>query len=118
MFLNNWDSLEKMKADFWPGYGNNGTYTNQLDGATILLASYGTPDYAGYAFVLFERGGKLYEVDGSHCSCHGLEEQWEPEETTVAELRHRRDKGKLGAEGYDHNPFADELRLVLDNIAM
>ena len=48
----------------------------------ILFASYDCPPYEGYAFVLYEQDGKLYEVNGSHCSCYGLEGQWEPEETT------------------------------------
>ena len=53
----------------------------------ILFADYHTPPYEGYAFVLFKKDGKLYEVNGSHCSCHGLSEesysggptQWQPE---------------------------------------
>jgi hypothetical protein len=32
--------------------------------------------------VIFEKDGKLWEVNGSHCSCYGLEGQWQPEETT------------------------------------
>jgi hypothetical protein len=57
--------------------------------AKILLAWYGYGDYSGSSFVLYELDGKLYEVNGSHCSCHGLEGQWQPEETTVAALRMR-----------------------------
>ena len=55
----------------------------ELKGAKILYASYEYGDYSGSAFVLFERKGKLYEVHGSHCSCYGLEGQWEPEKTFV-----------------------------------
>lgn len=78
----------------------------------VLLASYNDEDYSGDAFVLFKSDGKLYEVNGSHCSCYGLDGQWEPEETTIESLRHRLDKGKLGS--YAGNMFADELRQVLD----
>jgi len=46
--------------------------------------------------VLFKRGGKLYDVNGSHCSCFGLEDQWLPEETTVAAL-------------YRYNPAVAEM---------
>jgi hypothetical protein len=53
-----------------------------LDGAELLLAWYGTGSYDGNAFVLYKKDGKLYEVNGGHCSCHGLEDQWEPEETS------------------------------------
>ena len=52
----------------------------------VLLASYTYEDYGGSAFVLFKKDGKLWEVNGSHCSCHGLEGQWEPEETTPEAL--------------------------------
>jgi hypothetical protein len=55
----------------------------------ILFASYENQDYDGDAFVLFRKDGKLYEVHGSHCSCYGLEECWQPEETTVEALAER-----------------------------
>ena len=85
-----------------------------LEGVEILLASYTYENYSGDAFVLFRKGGKLYEVNGGHCSCYGLEGQWDPEETTVAELRHRLTEGNLGR--YYGNEFADELSAVLDRI--
>lgn len=56
----------------------------------ILYASYETPSYEGYSFVLFERDGVLYEVTGSHCSCMGLEGQWNPEATSWAALAIRK----------------------------
>jgi hypothetical protein len=94
----------------------------------VLLASYGSENYGGDAFVLFRRDGKLYEVNGSHCSCYGLgtqgyhtderETQWQPEETTVEALRHRLDAGQLGNEEHDYhgNVFANELREVLARV--
>lgn len=84
----------------------------EYKGVEILLASYSTEGYDGSAFVLFRRDGQLYEVNGSHCSCYGLEGQWEPEPTTVEALRHRMTEGNLGA--YNDNRFVDELRQVLD----
>lgn len=48
----------------------------------ILIAWYGYGSYCGSTFVLYEKDGKLYEVNASHCSCNGLEEQWRPEETS------------------------------------
>ncbi len=80
----------------------------------VLLASYNYEDHSGDAFVLFKRDGKLYEVNGSHCSCYCLEDQWEPEETTIESLRHRLYKGNLGS--YEYNMFSDELRQVLDSL--
>jgi hypothetical protein len=81
----------------------------------ILLASYGQGSYEGEAFVLFRKEGKLFEVHGSHCSCYGLEGQWEPEETTIESLEHRMAKGTLGDGTYCENIFAEDLRKVLDD---
>lgn len=118
MYLNDWkdSGLEGMKSDF-------GIDDVALAGAKILLASYGYENYEGSAFVLFERDGKLYEVNGGHCSCYGLSEQsysgdtetqWQPEETTLESLRHRLEEGQLGKESYYGNEYADELRTALD----
>ena len=85
-----------------------------FEGVEILLASYSQGNWSGDAFVLFRKGGELFEVNASHCSCHGLEGQWEPEPTTVAALRHRLDEGTLGSDDWTGNEFADELRGVLD----
>ena len=68
---------------------------NKLAGVEILFASYGGGYYDGFAFVLFSKDGKLYEVNGSHCSCYGLEGQWSPEEVVIEELLHRIKKGML-----------------------
>lgn len=61
-----------------------------LEGATMIYGYYTYEDYSGDAFVLFQRDGKLWEVNGSHCSCYGLEDQWGPEETSIAALKLRR----------------------------
>jgi hypothetical protein len=74
--------------------------TNALDGAKVLYARYQYEDYDGEALVLFEKDGKLFEVYGSHCSCYGLEGQWEPQETTWDALRMRRG---------EHDPDIREL---------
>lgn len=90
---------------------------NSLDNAFILLAWYGHGDYDGSAFVLFERGGKLYEANGSHCSCNGLEDQWRPEETTVEELLHRVKNGHLGHDSYyNEGTFGPVLLRMLERL--
>jgi hypothetical protein len=66
------------------------------DDVEILIAWYGYGSYCGNSFVLYRIGEQLYEVNGSHCSCFGLEGQWEPEETTLAALRHRAANGGFG----------------------
>ena len=106
MFLHDWKEgkKEQMMNDFQIS-------KEDLKGVKILLASYTYEDYNGEAFVLFEQKGKLFEVNGGHCSCYGLEGQWEPEETSVEALIHRVENGHLGnRDGYQ---FADELKRVL-----
>lgn len=117
MFLHDWkeSGIEGMRDDF-------GITDEDLKGVEVLLATYTYEDYSGDAFVLFLRDGKLYEVNGSHCSCYGLSEsdysgdtttQWQPEETTVAALWMRMAKGHLADSDYDGGGFAKELSEVL-----
>lgn len=63
-----------------------------LTGATVHLARYQYEDYSGSAIVIFEKDGKLFEVNGGHCSCYGLEGQWEPEETSWQAIKMRPDE--------------------------
>lgn len=72
----NWENLkgkEALQKDF------EFTLTDEK----IIFASYYTGGYEGRAYVLFEQDGKLYEVFGGHCSCYGLEDQWNPEEINL-----------------------------------
>ena len=64
-------------------FGNFNVNDSDRVGVNIIFASYTYEAYEGFAVVIFERGGKLYEVYGSHCSCYGLEDQWEPEEIDI-----------------------------------
>lgn len=84
-----------------------------FDGVDILFASYGYQNYQGDAFVLFEQEGNLFEVNGSHCSCYGLEGQWDPTPVSVEELEHRLKNGHLGKDEYTGNHFAEELEAFL-----
>ncbi|MCM3257100.1 hypothetical protein M3664_04795 [Paenibacillus lautus] len=76
---------------------------------SILFASYGCANYSGDAWVLFENDGKLYEVNGGHCSCYGLEGQWNPEEVLLQELENRLLNGTFGEDDYAENVFKQEL---------
>lgn len=47
----------------------------------VIYAGYDLDGYDGGAFVLWKQGRKYYTLQGSHCSCYGLEETgWDPEE--------------------------------------
>ncbi|MCY0089259.1 MULTISPECIES: hypothetical protein [Bacillus amyloliquefaciens group] len=88
VLLNDWEGKEKV--DVLSDFEEKETDVN------ILFASYDGDICEGHAWVLFEEGGKLFEVNGSHCSCHGLEDQWEPEEVTLNVLEHRLMNGTFG----------------------
>lgn len=89
-----WENYKRMLAD----WGNTADdIVPQKE--NVLFASYGGDGYEWRALVLFTHNGKLYEVNGWHCSCFGLREvgsgtdtvsQWCPEETTWKALAMRR----------------------------
>ena len=64
---------------------------SELDNCQILFAVYKTEPHEGSALVVFMRDGKLYEVKSTLCSCYspcyGLENQWNPKETSLEALR-------------------------------
>lgn len=79
LYLGDWDGTTKQDvADSFQ--------TELADDIEIAIAVYTYEDYSGDAFVLFRQGDKWFEVNGSHCSCMGLEDQWRPEEVVFAEL--------------------------------
>lgn len=86
VFYGDWSCVDDMVRDF-------SIDKKDLKGVTILFAWYEYEDYSGSAFVLFRYKRKLYEVNGSHCSCYGLEDQWEPEETSVEAVLKRKHYG-------------------------
>lgn len=113
VYLNDW--AEGGEAEMLSDFGIDRT---ALANAEVIVASYTYEDYEGYAYVLFRRNGKLYEVHGGHCSCYGLSEcdylgssttQWQPEEADKAAILHRIEKGTWGADG----GVADIVRAAL-----
>jgi len=100
---------------------------NTLDKCHVYLAYYHIGEFGcdSSAFVLYEdEAGRLFEVHGGHCSCHGLDSQsyngephsqWEPEEAAVPALKHRLVNGSLGdVGGYDDEGFTKESKMVVD----
>lgn len=79
MFHNDFGSVEDVICSYHIS-------ESELEGATVIHADYTYEYYEGSSYVLFFKDGKYYEVFGSHCSCYGLEDQWDPEEVTVAQL--------------------------------
>lgn len=62
-------------------------------GGLVLFAAYSNENYTGEALVIFVRKGKLMLATGHHCSCYGLEGQFDPEETDLAALKRMSDAG-------------------------
>lgn len=100
MYLENFESKEDVIDKY-------NAPKDALDTAEVLLAWYGYGDYCVSSFVLFKKDGKLYEVNGSHCSCYGLEGQWEPEETSWDALKMRK---------FSYYDGSGEAQKVLDEL--
>ena len=95
----------------WKGYDRDkvaSEYNADLTDVNILLAHYSYEDYSGSSYVLFTENGRLYEVYGSHCSCYGLEDQWEPEETSFDVIAQTIDTN------YNYHNVRDELRALIE----
>jgi hypothetical protein len=94
-YFGGWDNYEQM-AQEWGDYGGKEAGYCRVPPAdmppdsAILFALYDGGGYDGWAIVIFEQDGKLFEVNGSHCSCYGLEDQWNPEETSWGALKDRK----------------------------
>ena len=89
-YFGDWDCVEQVIDNF-------SMEASELSGAVVIAASYTYEDYSGSAMVVFRKDGKLYEVHGSHCSCNGLEGQWDPEETSYEALQYRLENGEMGS---------------------
>ena len=117
-FIGYWDDLESMKQNF-----EQRSYLQKVDSEEcdvteeeVIAAVYGDSfGYSGSAHVFFERGGKVFEVYGSHCSCDGLEGQWEPDEVSI---EHVRAQGKnLSAFSDVEDEFQEPFRKLLSDWA-
>jgi hypothetical protein len=84
----------------------------------FIFALYNEVDgYDGDAKVVFMDGGKLYMVSGSHCSCAGLEGQWEPEEISAAYLKMRPNPYAKYANKFNYTgDFYEDARKKWDNM--
>lgn len=119
IYLGDWNNLSELAADFCDDRFQHdcaSSFEASLGDLEILLSYYSCEGYEGDAFVLFRKDGKLYEVNVGHCSCSGLEGQWEPEETTVTSMRHRIEHGNLGTTWSGGEKFSIPLRAILDEL--
>lgn len=103
VYWENWSNMKDLMKDFEIEIEE----VEDID--EMLFAWYGYGDYEGSAFVLFRKGDKLYEVNGSHCSCYGLEDQWKPEETLKESLLLRYEKGSFYI-------YSNEIKEILGEV--
>lgn len=81
MYVEKFKSNEDVAKEYANGVNQELEIVSLLNNSIVHLAWYGYGDYIGCSWVIYENNGILYQVNGSHCSCYGLEGQWEPEET-------------------------------------
>lgn len=98
---------DEVKAHIKDSYAYNG----DLSKYKILIAyesvgSWGC-DSSSWFLLLDIYSGKLYETHGSHCSCYGFEDQFNPEETTLEYLKS--DKFYLSTGGYDNDSDTNKV---------
>jgi hypothetical protein len=88
-----WDDVADIRHAFLEGYGgkvNEPEATSfAADMAGLIVGVLDSWTYEEAAHFIFERGGKLFEVTASHCSCDGFEGRWEPEEISWEQLAMR-----------------------------
>lgn len=60
----------------------------------VIVAVYHYECYEGSAFVLLKKGHDYYEVNAYHCSCYGLEEKFDIEESAELALKRRYEEGQ------------------------
>ena len=115
IYMNDWSNAHKeniiddFEELYWKSEEEKTEIIKGYDVINILFASYGNANYTGDAWVLFEKNGKLYEINAGHCSCYGLEGQWEPEEVQLIELENRLLNGTFGEDDWSDNNFKEEL---------
>lgn len=69
MYLEQWSDWSDVQNDF---------QISVPEPETVFLAYYNNQDYSGTAYLLYYDMGYYYWAQGSHCSCMGLEDQFDP----------------------------------------
>lgn len=107
-------SEAEIKGHLEEEYGAPKETLNQLQ-VLIAYESVGRWGCDSSSFFLMKNihSGELFEVHGSHCSCHGFEGQFSLEETSPEYLLTR---FELSLGGYDNHP-EDNVKFVKNRIA-
>jgi len=119
-----WETRDDVIQSFAPSFKDHPNPVQSMDDyyskwkdIKLLFCVYTFEGYNADAFVLFkDSAGDLYEVNAAHCSCYGLEGQFEPEKTTVEALRYRIKFGELGVDTFGKPIFKNELDNFLNTL--
>lgn len=105
-------SWKGMMLEFSGGYGDIDPDLAVLDEPKYVFGAYHYEFYEGDAFAVYSDDGEtFFMAGGSHCSCYGLENQWEPIETNREALLHMFTEGTpYGVHGREQEPFLEWLQ--------
>ena len=109
--FNSWADVREQFEPEWKNYSGELRWGRRqavppVEPEAVLYAEYEAEGYEGSAIVIYRQGDRVFEVTGWHCSCYGLEDQWEPEEYDVPTYLAFAERTK---DGYGIN---DEARAV------
>ena len=79
---------------------------NDPEPQAVIWAEYDNGGYDGQAYVFYYNEGKFWYNEGSHCSCYGLEDQWDPEEYSLETLKGQMERATYGF-------FVDRKELIV-----
>lgn len=116
MFLNDFEDVASVVHNFEVGYTHRLSKEEQVKAVEefcktykVLFADYTYEDYSGdaYVFGYLPSENLFFEVHGGHCSCYGLEGQWDVETHTKEQLEalfaaRKWDKKKEDTDRYYH----------------
>ena len=93
-----------------------GLEPEDLEPYNVLFEFYEVSAYDGEAIVILQHkeSKKLYITEGSHCSCYGLEGQFEPDLTTKAYLENRILNGSFSSIDEADSQIKTELKKILE----
>ncbi len=80
IYYNNFTNWEDVVNEFYE------VYAECPEPDEVILADYRYESYEGDAWIVYRNGEKYYSIDAGHCSCYGLEGQFDPEEYDTKDL--------------------------------
>jgi predicted nucleic acid-binding Zn finger protein len=86
VYKEGWSEWNDLRRNFSQTYGELAKEIPEKEPSKVF-AVYDDGGYEGSALVIYVEKRKFYIVEASHCSCYGLEGQWEPTVHEKVELK-------------------------------